>query len=256
MDFHFKQWLEEELVEYTQEYSFTFDVEWEQDFIKMSTCSPSTIYVVIKKLQDSKVLDVATNLPLQIMILCEENTMNISQEIFNDIANKWNMKFYSKNGTYVKFTFSNPVVLNNFNDMFAGYRSLLYMTCTLFIMENIADITDVKIDNEKINLLGYTLAYTMSTDTQQRNRYDNQNYIGESVKNTSVFSINMNIILKSGDFLTKITNIVNETSDGNDTFVLSFKLNNVTIEKNVKLTAFTMNTAPNAIPTTQIGMMK
>lgn len=254
MAFHFKQWLEEKLVNY----GIDFEVALEQDFVKETTYATSKVYVVIKMLQDSKIFQDASTQPVQLMILCEENKIQETQTIFNDIATQSNMTAYTDlvNGLYVKFTFTSPVVLNNFNEAFAGYRSLLYLTCSLFIMENIADVTELTIDDVAVQPLGFNLSYTMTPDTQQFNRAATANYIATSVKNTSGLAVSMSVILKNDTLTTKILNILNEVNSGNDDFSISFKISGVSVSKTMKLTAFSVNTAPTQIPSTQLGFMK
>ena len=270
MNFHFNEWLTEKLYALGATYGdFDFEVMPELDFIKETYYKPGKIYVVTKALTPDLIYDDQLMQPYQILIMCEENTMELSQAVFTTIASTWNYKAYLSGGTFVKFQFTNPVVMSNFNEVKAGYRSILYMTTNLVIMENIADIEELKIDDEAIKPLGVNISYTMSPDTQQMNKSDTQKYISSSIKATSGFAISLSIPLKNNsNLIKKITNIMAETDNsgtqntdgisynGNNTFTISFKLVNITISKNTKLTAATINSAPNQIPSLQIGFIK
>lgn len=274
MNFHFNEWLTEKLYALGGTYgNFDFEVMPELDFIKESYYKPGKIYIVTKALTPDLIYDDQVLQPYQILILCEENTMELSQAVFTTIASTWNYKTYLSNGTFVKFQFTNPVVMSNFNEVKAGYRTILYMTTNLVIMENIADISDLKIDGIDIKPISVNINYTMSPDTQQMSREDTAKYISKSVKATSGFAISLVIPPKTNSELTtKIVKIMAELDEtivdtdnnttetinynGNNDFEVSFSINGVTITKNTKLTAASFNSAPNQVPSLQIGLMK
>lgn len=236
MSYNFSEWLREQLFTYD---GFNFELVDEQDFIKMTQFEPDKVYVVVKMLTDSKIFNNASTQPIQIMILCSENDVPLTKSVFNDIATKWNMQGELKNGTFVKFSFTNVVDMSNFNEDFNGYKSILYTTCSLYIMDGIVDITDLKIDDVSIDSLGFNLAYNMSPDTQQLPNVSPTEYIAKSVKSTSGLVIALTFIPTSGTLLTKLTGILNETNTGNEDFKVYFKIGTVEITKNMKLSSLT-----------------
>lgn len=258
MNFHFSDWLTEKIYEQQATYgSFDFEVMDEQDFFKITEYSPNKIYVVVKALTPDLIFQDQKLQPYQILIMCEEDTISISQALFTNIGTIWNYKaYFGSNGLFVKFSFTTPVVMSNFNEIKAGYRSILYMTSNLIIMENVADIENLTIDGKEYFPLSINVSYSMSPDTQQMNRSDALNYIAESVKSASSFAISMSLPLKYDDLEYKIVEIMNEERDGNDNFVISFDIATLNVTKNVKLIAATITTAPNQIPNLQLGFIK
>ena len=254
MNFHFNDWLRRKLAGFED---FNYELESEQDFIKRTTYEPGKVYIVVKMMASDISYGIITQ-PVQIMIMSEENSLAITQSVFTEIAQNNNFTDTLVGTDYVKFQFTNPVVMSNFNDAMAGYRSLLYMTATLFIMTDVVDVNTVVIDDVTIYPLAFALGYTMTTDTQQINRTGEQ--IASSVKSVSGLSINMTVPTKyvEGGLLDKILQIINETSTdgGNDTFTISFNVGSINVSKDMKLTAVSLTSAPNNVPSMELGFIK
>ena len=263
MNFHFNEWLIEKIYNLKSTYGdFDFEVMPELDFIKESYYKPTKIYIVTKALTPDLIQDDQIIQPYQILIMCGENELALSQSIFTTIAHNWNYKTNLSDGTFTKFQFTDPVVMSNFNEVKAGYRTILYMTCNLIIMENICDIKELKINNESINILSFNLSYSMSPDTQQMpNKDGSDKYISESIKATSGLSIGINIPLKNDkEFIVDIIETIQELNTGDETYNISFILelmgNNYIISKNMKLISCVLNSAPNQVPSLQVGFIK
>jgi len=258
MNFRFKNWLTEVLYEFkNKDYKeLNFEIVEEQDFLKLTQYEPSKIYIVIKELSDNKMFQKVNIQPIQILILCEENSQIMTQTIFNTIATNYNMKAYFENGEFVKFIFTNPVVASNFNEISSGYRSVLYMTCQLYMMDNIPDVTEIEVNSERINVLNFNMNYVMTTSTNQFPVAPNPEYIARSVKTISCLNIGFTAILENNELLASLLDIVDEHSDGEETFFLSFKIGSKKITKKMKLNQLTMASAPNDVPSWQIGFIK
>lgn len=226
------------------------EIAEEQSFVKMDKLTPDTIYVVVKYLEsDLTWYDKTT--PIQLIILSEQDSLDKAKIIFNKFANDKNWEVIISGTTYMKTQYNSPVVLNNYAEVSFGYRSVLFMSGVLITMENVVDVTEVKIDNKDVKPLGFTLSYAMATNTQQK--------VGEgiasSVKTVSTLSIAMTIPLISCDLVTKVINIINESLFGNDNFTVAFSLGTA-ISKNMKLTSAQINTAPDAVPSLNLGFTR
>lgn len=257
---------------------FTFDVCAEQEFIKPSEMDPNTIYVLTKNLTSDNSIGVVTQ-PVQILILSENDSLDVARLIFSEFAKRYNFEAISEvDGTtsiWVKQQYSDPVVLSNFNTVNYGYRSVLYISATLYIMENVIDVKNLEIDDEDIEALNFNISYSMSTNTQQLA----EQFIANSVKTVSTFAISMSVPMLNTAFVRKVLNILNETDDtnntnldvseripynGNNNFEFSFDFRigdaedaySLTIEKDMKLVSAQVITAPNQVPSLQLGFMK
>lgn len=268
MNYNYNDWLAEKLISIKTELGFDdFDisVESEQTFLT-HTINPKTIYVVTKYL-GSNIQFSAEIQPVQIMILSEQNSLEVTKSIFNKFAEDWNWKVTTSGTTFVKHQYVKPIVMNNFNEVSFGYRSVLYMSATLTIMENVLDLSSLVIDNVTYTPISFSLVYSASMDSQQMPN----NYVATSIKKASSFLISMVIPLTNTALVTKVISIINETDNGgsgesetlyglfggNENFGFSINLKNgVTISKSVKLNSAQINTAINQVPSLSLTFVR
>ena len=266
MTFDYEAYLLGALTRIVRESSFDEPVDVyiseEQNFAKMDELTPNTIYVVIKYLSSS-IEYYAETTPIQLLVLSEQNSMEKAQIIMSKFTERYNWKVEEDGDAYVKQQYNSPVVLNNYVEVSYGWRSVLYVTGTLFKMDNVVDVKDVNIDSNNVKPLSFNISYSMSTNTQQLPNTQ----IATSMKTVSTFAITMMIPMRelqtTPGLITKIMKILDEQSTdyGNDTFVVKFKcglyengsLKEIT--KNMKLISAQIISAPNQIPTLQIGLM-
>lgn len=256
MTYHYEDWLTQSLNLLKQDLSIDLNIEVYEEQIfskKMSKekLTPRTLYVVIKYLS-STITAEATTQPVQIMILSEENSLNASRMLFTEFANKYNWALSKEDTVYVKHQYSTPVVLNNFQSISIGYRSMLYVSGTLQIIENSYDVSNFKIDNQDIQLLSFNMTYTMSSNTQQKSGSTNE--LATSVKSVSTLSFGIIIPFKKNyNCIAKILNIMKGALSGNSNFNVSFQIGDIIFNFNLKLVSSIINTAPNAVPAISLG---
>lgn len=215
---------------------------------------PNSIYVVIKYLS-SDITYESTTIPVQMLILCEENNLERTQVLLNKFAKDYNWKTVDENSEFVKQQYSTPVVLNNFNEISYGWRSVMYLTGTLVVMENIVDVKSLTIDAISISPVSSTIAYSMSGNTQPLSG----EYLSTTVKSVSTLAINFVIPFISNSinrsFIRKAINVALGNTSGNVDFAVSFTLDSQPFSKNMKLISATITTAPNQVPSLQLGFM-
>lgn len=232
---------------------YEFIVDSEQAFVKNKDLKPNTIYVLTRELQNE--LSVAVNTqPIQILILAEQDKLDIAMAFFKKFASDNNFVPFEDGTTWVKQQYTEPVVLSNFNTVAYGYRSVLYMAVTLYIMENVADLNNLYIDGDAYTPLTWDLAYSMTPNTQQLATEN----ISSSVKSVSTLSISMTIpLLNNLPLVTKVFNILSETNNGNDDFTFAFNLGTTGFTGlKMKLTTAEIGTAINDIPAIRLGFIK
>lgn len=270
MNFHFEDYILGKLTQIKNNFAFEEDVNIfvskEQNFAQMDKLTPNTIYVVIKYLSSDIEYYVET-LPIQLLVLSEQNSLEKAQMIMNKFAESYNWKVIEEDGIYIKQQYNSPVVLNNYVEVSYGYRSVLYVSGTLFVMENIIDIEKLEIDGDEYKALNFNLSYSMSTNTQQLP----DKYIATSMKTVSTIAITLNIPLFADEnhpLLLKVMEILNETKpevatddngdafDGNNKFVIKITFNTDSIlQKDMRLISAQITTAPNQVPGIQLGFM-
>lgn len=246
---------------------FNFEVDSEQAFLRQKELLPNTIYVLTKDLQNDNSIGVETQ-PVQILILSEQNSLDVAKAFFGEFAKKYNFEAFSQTYTendvihnvWVKQQYSDPVVLSNFNNIDFGYRSVLYISATLFVMYDVVDVSNLTINDESLRALNFSISYSMSTNTQQLTT----EAISSSVKTVSTFAVTMTIPMINGEFVKDVLDILDEESDGNDSFDVSFDFRVgeeesglvTNISKPMKLISAQIITAPDQVPSLQIGFIK
>lgn len=260
MNYNFENYLFEKLSHIAVECNFdeplTIYVSEEQNFAKMDKLTPDTIYIVIKYLSSSIEYYTET-MPIQILVMSEQNSLEKAQKILNKFTEAYNWQVIEEDTTFIKQQYNSPVVLNNYVEVAYGYRSVLYVTGTLFIMENIVDIKNVMIDSYgPYKPLNFNINYSMSTNTQQLPNKQ----IATSLKTVSTFAITMavpmvNISTEGTDLVTRVIGILKGIDNGNDYFTIEFDCG-THISKDMRLISAQIITAPNQVPSLQLGFME
>ena len=160
-------------------------------------------------------------------------------------------------GGYVKQQYSEPVVLSNFEPEAYGFRSVMYVSGTLTIMENVLDVKQVILDkgteNEQIlDCVTFTMSYAMQTNTQQVK----PDRIAKSVKTVSNLTVNFTVPFQKGNIVNRFLSIIKETATGNEPFSLTFEINGEYITRDMRLISAQLNTAINQVPGLQLGFIK
>ena len=239
---------------------YTFEVCNEQMFVKLKSLDPNKIYVVVKYLSTTETLK-ATTQPIQLLISCEQNQIQVSEIVFSKLVDSHNFEVIIDNGTFIKQDYRQPVVLSNFNEVSYGYRTIMYISATLLIMENVMDINSFKIGTETIEPISFTMTYSMTPNTQQIP----PDKLATSVKSLATFSIAFAIpLLNTYTFVSTVASIMSGSTTGNTSFDVSFKLGNTKFgyfdtgdtHLYMKLISAQVTTAINEIPGLQIGMMR
>lgn len=250
-----------------------FVIDSEQSFIKMKDLEPGVIYVITRDLQNDNSIGVDTQ-PVQILILSEQNSLEIAKSFFTDFAKKYNFEAISqtyvdsenvRRNIWIKQQYSDPVVLSNFNTMNYGYRSVLYVSTTLYIMYDVVDLKDLKIDNVAYRALTWDLAYNMTPNTQQLSN----EYISKSVKSVSSMAITITLPVVESALITKVLAILDESDGastdltdtlsygGNENFYFDFYLGSKHfVNKRMKLVSADIGTAIDNIPAIRLGFIK
>ena len=264
--------------------NFVIEVCDEQTFVKMKFLKENNIYVVTKDLTSTITIDAKTQ-PVQIMIMTENNSLEVAKLIFSTFADRNNFQVVMDGDTYIKQQYTQPVVLSNFNEVASGYRSVLYISCTLLIMDNLIDIytfdedgnqvrNAIKIktkigsadasDYEIVNVLAFNVSYSMTPNTQPIP----PSLISTSVKSVSTFGVNFVIPPKGTyaleptadttiGFLKVISEIMVGNTTGNADFILDFWFGTTHFEAvSMKMTSTMLNSGPDKIPGIQIGLLR
>lgn len=256
--FNYENYLTNELnaIASSLNYSGKIIVVNEQEFVDELFNKPDTIYFIVKHL-GSTITYEGYSTPLQITIISETNSLETAQEIANSFASSHNWETYT-NGVYMKQQYNTPVVLSNFNDVANGYRSLLYISGYIFIIDDILDLETLTITIDTVDVAvkpsDFQFNYSMQGNTQPVGGEK----ISTTTKSTSTndMSIVIPAISKYSTIITKALDIANGTTTGNYAFDFSFTLCGVIFTHDYKLISCKFATRPNQIPSFILGFMR
>lgn len=110
-----------------------FLVTLEQQFIKTRQMQPNRIYIVVK-ISSASVNYGQTVLPVTIQVVSEQNMLFTAQKLLFDFVSRFNLARSTDQTT--QQIWESPVVSTNFEQMFEGFRSVLYVSGTLVISQN------------------------------------------------------------------------------------------------------------------------
>lgn len=105
----------------------------EQQFVKDKDREKGAIYIVVKFMPSAMNFG-QTVLSVTINAMSEKNDLEVCQKLLLELAQTYNLT-KNDDGTILQ-AFSTPSVMSNFNDVLAGYRSLMYESATFLISEN------------------------------------------------------------------------------------------------------------------------
>ena len=224
-----------------KDYEFVIDIE--QNFLKNYDISQDNhkIFIVLS-FGATAVTHGQIVLPVVFKALSEQNKLDVCQTLLTDFALKFNLK-PNDDGT-IRQVLETPTVSSNFNLVHEGFRSVLTMSGT-FIISNDINPTTVefftgKIDEETneeekitLDVITYTDNFTIATDSQPFTNSMEAFNFSQSVGKYGTFSFVIVLFLQDNVFLNKILDVkyidLDKEPDGVDT---EFKFN--LIHKNGK----------------------
>lgn len=121
--------------EYYGEYSV--EISEEQQYYKMNRQDPGKIYIVVKFL-DAPLNFEQIIMPINIQAISEQDKLEVCRTLLFEFASKYNlykMSFEDEDQTMQQY-YNSPYVLSNFNEIFEGFRSLLFVSGTFLITNN------------------------------------------------------------------------------------------------------------------------
>ena len=105
----------------------------EQEFIKLKQAEPKAIYIVIK-FGSASINFSQTVIPITLTAMSEQNKLDVCQKLLTDFVNKYNL--VSNEDSTIRQIYELPVVTSNFNKVFEGFRSVLFVNGYFVISKN------------------------------------------------------------------------------------------------------------------------
>jgi hypothetical protein len=215
---------------------------------------PKTITVVIKYLTGT-ILYTSTILPIQFMVMTEENSIGVAKMLFESYAQTNNFVSVTIGNDFVKQAFSTPTIVNNFNGVGLGFRSVMFMNATLTITGNVVDLTDLVIDGVSTKVINASISYNADPDNQP---FPNDK-LNTSIKRFANFMLSVQLPYTNSVFCKKVVDIMRGDVSGNTKFSVAFTLSQnpvLTFTQSLLMTASIFNTTAGDLPTLQISFMR
>lgn len=116
---------------------FPIEIAEEQYFYNFKRQEPGKIYIVIKFL-DAPLNYEQIILPVHIQAISEQDKLDVCRSLLFEFASKYNLykNNYKEEDKTMQQYYNSPYVLSNFNEVFEGFRSLLFVSGTFLITNN------------------------------------------------------------------------------------------------------------------------
>jgi hypothetical protein len=116
---------------------YSIEVAEEQYFYKKNKQIPGKIYIVVK-FSEAPLNYEQIIMPITIEAISEQDKFEVCRNLLFEFSAKYNLhkEAYNEEDQYIQQIYMSPYILSNFNEVFEGFRSLLYVSGTFLITEN------------------------------------------------------------------------------------------------------------------------
>lgn len=235
-----------------------FKVEPERQFLE-GRVDPDKCYVSVKYLSAEVQYGFIKRQPINLVILGLPSNRKVEelQNIVNNFVAQNNFTQQQYDGLSVKQEYMSPVVLDGFMEVANTKRPVIYLSGTLYMLDNVGDLESLIIDGASVKPLSFNFSYVMTPNTQPKS----DEYLASSEKSSASLSVSMQVAVQNNDFVNKVLGVANGTTTGNSNFGFAFTVNGVNFGGvdtpiNMKLTSCQFTTAPDNVPTLMLGFMR
>lgn len=223
--------------------NYNFILSNEQQFVKDKERKKGTIYLVVKFMPAS--IDFGqTILPITLNAVAERNKIEVCQQLLLEYAQTYNLT--TSEDETIKQVYTSPSMLSNFNEVYDGFRSLLYMSGNFLISSNSNNCkVYVSGEDEELPCISFSSTFDIQLDSQPF--YSTGNFT-QSVGKVGTYAINISTYLIDSKFLNRVLNIVYKNTEQepegiNTSFYFDIVFKNGLGLKNIKfkLANFTFN---------------
>lgn len=175
----------------------TLIIDDELQFTKLKDKEEGAIYIAVKF--SSVDFDFGeTNQEITMTVISEQNRIDIAQLLLMEYVTKYNLHL-SKDGQILQ-GYSTPSVSSNFNYVYDGFRSIIYVSGTFLISEDAVRMKvkynspEIENGTEDVEAITHIVSFDNQLDPQAFYRTNN---FTESVAKVSTFSFSMTMFLVS-----------------------------------------------------------
>lgn len=190
----------------------------EQQYVKKADRKPKTIFIIVKFLNGTQDYGQQRQ-PYALNVVTEHNSLEVCQKLLMDFSEENNLRhnfeFIDEDSeSYsVKQTVSTVSNLSNFNEIFEGFRSVLYASGTFLIGINSNPVVKLELafnDGyedilEEIEFLSFQYSYDTQPDSQP---FYGTNNFNRTVNKIATLSVGFTMYAVNTKFYNYITDLV------------------------------------------------
>lgn len=204
----------------------------EQQFVKERHQEHNYIFLVVKFLEGTKD-NGQLQQPILINAIGENNAVDVCQRLLHEYSQTYSVSYpaVDMDEFVIKQSYSTPMVMQNFNNVNDGYRSLFYMSGTFFVSSNVNLIKKISWLNdenieEDIPFINASLHYAAQIDP--RSQYGSNDF-NKSTALIRTLSLNVSIYNTTSNFNKKVLSVMfgGSSVDTTFTFTITYKDENI-----------------------------
>ena len=206
MDMLTRQFLEIMSNDYAYYKKYQIELSREQYYVRNTERDPRKIYIVVKFLESDINYNQVT-MPINFNIIAEKNKIDVCQRLLLEFAQTYNLRQEKNGNSIIRQVYSSPTVMTNFIDIQDGLRSLLFMSGTFLISENMNPVkiyvseTEYVDDNgnrEELDYVNFSSTFDIQTDPQA---YFNSNNRTITTNKVATFSFSVTVYNTTTSYL-------------------------------------------------------
>lgn len=206
MDMLTRQFLEIMSNDYAYYKKYQIELSREQYYVRNTERDPRKIYIVVKFLESDINYNQVT-MPINFNIIAEKNKIDVCQRLLLEFAQTYNLRQEKNGNSIIRQVYSSPTVMTNFIDVQDGLRSLLFMSGTFLISENMNPVkiyvseTEYVDDNgnrEELDYVNFSSTFDIQTDPQA---YFNSNNRTITTNKVATFSFSVTVYNTTTSYL-------------------------------------------------------
>lgn len=206
MDMLTRQFLEIMSNDYAYYKKYQIELSREQYYVRNTERDPRKIYIVVKFLESDINYNQVT-MPINFNIIAEKNKIDVCQRLLLEFAQTYNLRQEKNGNSIIRQVYSSPTVMTNFIDVQDGLRSLLFMSGTFLISENMNPVkiyvseTEYVDDNgnrEELDYVNFSSTFDVQTDPQA---YFNSNNRTITTNKVATFSFSVTVYNTTTSYL-------------------------------------------------------
>lgn len=259
---YYKDHLQAELEAFNTE-GYKLSLNWEMDFTKAKNdqnnifLNDKTIYFVLSKLPSVN-LDGLLIQSIMISCLCEQSVLPYAMAILENYQRKViTDKVYFEN-TLMTQSYNSPNVSQNYLAMNVNYGVEITMTGTLLFNENVNDIAELYIFNQKIDFIN--AVETLATTPRSSSIIESTAYsiLTKGINDTCTYKLDIKFIDKQNLSICElIRSIKTETNSSN--YIIPIKIvetSGFAFDKYMILTSYSKNSGRVEAPIMTISLIE